>query len=93
MLEPCVGPACGDLAEVDEHDRVSLVQLAHRAVDGVVVQQGPAEEPPGARRLHEPLPGALDADGVAHAVLSIASGQEHPEATSLVVTGEGIDAI
>ena len=39
------------------------------------------------------FPAPLDADGVAHAVLSIASGQEHPEATSLVVTGEGIEAI
>ena len=39
------------------------------------------------------FPAPLDADGVAHAVLSIASGQEHPDETSLVVTGEGIEAI
>ena len=37
LLEPCVGIARSDLAEVDEHDRVSLVQFAHRAVDGVAV--------------------------------------------------------
>lgn len=39
------------------------------------------------------FPAPLDADGVAHAILSIASGQQHPEATALVVTGEGIEAI
>jgi len=47
FLEPRVPLACGDLAEVDEEDRVSLVQLAHRAVDGVVVECGPAQQSPG----------------------------------------------
>jgi NAD(P)-dependent dehydrogenase (short-subunit alcohol dehydrogenase family) len=38
-----------------------------------------------------PLP--LDPDGVARAILAIASGEEHPEATVLGVTGEGLKAV
>jgi NAD(P)-dependent dehydrogenase (short-subunit alcohol dehydrogenase family) len=40
---------------------------------------------------HWPAP--LDAAGVARAILSIAVGEEHPEATQLGVTGEGLEAI
>ncbi len=39
------------------------------------------------------FPVPLDADGVARAILSIASGEEHPEATLLTVTGKGLEAI
>jgi hypothetical protein len=35
---------------------VSLVQLADRAVDGVVVECGPAQEPPGAAKAGDPDP-------------------------------------
>jgi hypothetical protein len=33
---------------------VSLVQLARRAVDGVVVERGPAQEPPGSAEAGDP---------------------------------------
>jgi hypothetical protein len=52
--EPRVRFACADLAEVDEKDRLSLVQLAHGAVDGVAVQCGPAQEPPGTAKAADP---------------------------------------
>lgn len=39
------------------------------------------------------FPVALDAAGVARAILSIASGEEHPEATVLTVTAKGLEAI
>jgi hypothetical protein len=54
LLEPRVDLVCGDLGEVDEQDRVSLVQLSHRAVDGVVVECGPAQEPPGSAKAGDP---------------------------------------
>jgi NAD(P)-dependent dehydrogenase (short-subunit alcohol dehydrogenase family) len=38
-----------------------------------------------------PVP--LDPDGVARAILSVASGAEHPEATRLGVTGNGLQVI
>jgi NAD(P)-dependent dehydrogenase (short-subunit alcohol dehydrogenase family) len=38
-----------------------------------------------------PVP--LDPDGVARAILSVASGEEHPDATVLGVTGEGLEAV
>jgi NAD(P)-dependent dehydrogenase (short-subunit alcohol dehydrogenase family) len=41
------------------------------------------------RRFSEPL----DAAGVARAILSIAAGEEHPEATVLGLTAEGLEAI
>jgi hypothetical protein len=44
LLEPCIGLARGNLAEVDEHDRVPLVRLVHGAVDGDVIKCGPAED-------------------------------------------------
>jgi hypothetical protein len=39
------------------------------------------------------FPAPLDPAGVARAVLSIAAGEEHPEATLLAVTGNGLEAI
>jgi NAD(P)-dependent dehydrogenase (short-subunit alcohol dehydrogenase family) len=39
------------------------------------------------------FPVALDPAGVARAILSIASGEEHPEATVLTVTADGLQAI
>ena len=39
------------------------------------------------------FPAPLDAAGVARAILSIASGEEHPEATLLTVTSEGVTAV
>jgi NAD(P)-dependent dehydrogenase (short-subunit alcohol dehydrogenase family) len=39
------------------------------------------------------FPVPLDADGVASAILSIASGEEHREATVLGLTAEGLEAI
>jgi hypothetical protein len=66
VLEPRVRFACADLAEVDEEDRLSLVQLAHGAVDGVVVGCGPAQEPPGAAKAGDP-----PAFGVALATVSV----------------------
>jgi NAD(P)-dependent dehydrogenase (short-subunit alcohol dehydrogenase family) len=39
------------------------------------------------------FPVALDAGGVARAILSVASGEEHPEATVLTVTAKGLEAI
>jgi NADP-dependent 3-hydroxy acid dehydrogenase YdfG len=38
-----------------------------------------------------PVP--LDPDGVARAILSVVSGEEHREATELGVTGEGLEAV
>ena len=38
-----------------------------------------------------PVP--LDAAGVARAILSIATGEEHAQATRLIVTGEGLEAL
>jgi hypothetical protein len=38
-----------------------------------------------------PVP--LDTDGVARAILAIASGTEHAEATVLAVTGEGLKVV
>jgi NAD(P)-dependent dehydrogenase (short-subunit alcohol dehydrogenase family) len=38
-------------------------------------------------------PAPLDADGVARAILSIASGEEHRGATLLVLTGTGLETI
>jgi NAD(P)-dependent dehydrogenase (short-subunit alcohol dehydrogenase family) len=39
------------------------------------------------------FPKPLDADGVARAILAIASGEEHPEATLLTLTANGLEAI
>jgi hypothetical protein len=39
------------------------------------------------------FPMALDADGVARAILSIAAGEEHREATALALTANGLQAI
>jgi NAD(P)-dependent dehydrogenase (short-subunit alcohol dehydrogenase family) len=39
------------------------------------------------------FPKPLDPTGVARAILSIASGEEHPEATVLTVTAKGLEAI
>jgi NAD(P)-dependent dehydrogenase (short-subunit alcohol dehydrogenase family) len=39
------------------------------------------------------FPSPLDAAGVARAILSIATGEEHPEATVLTVTAKGLEAI
>ena len=39
------------------------------------------------------FPNPLDADGVARAILAIASGEEHPEATLLTLTANGLEAI
>jgi NAD(P)-dependent dehydrogenase (short-subunit alcohol dehydrogenase family) len=39
------------------------------------------------------FPAPLDPAGVARAILSIAAGEEHPEATLLAVTGNGLEAI
>jgi hypothetical protein len=81
FLEPRVDLVCGDLAEVDEEDRVSLVQLAHGAVDGVVVECGAAQEPPGSAEAGGP--GAFgvalvgddhDAVGVRERALSLLVG-------------------
>jgi NAD(P)-dependent dehydrogenase (short-subunit alcohol dehydrogenase family) len=38
-------------------------------------------------------PGPLDPAGVARAILAVASGGEHPDATLLIVTGEGVSRI
>jgi NAD(P)-dependent dehydrogenase (short-subunit alcohol dehydrogenase family) len=39
------------------------------------------------------FPVPLDAAGVARAILAIAAGEEHPEATRLALTGQGLEAI
>ena len=38
-------------------------------------------------------PAPLDPDGVARAILAVASGEEHPEATQFGVTGKGVEVI
>jgi len=38
-------------------------------------------------------PQPLDSDGVARAIVSIASGEEHPDATALGVSGAGVEPI
>jgi NAD(P)-dependent dehydrogenase (short-subunit alcohol dehydrogenase family) len=43
--------------------------------------------------MTESYPVPLDPAGVAHAILSIASGEEHREATALSVTAEGLEVI
>jgi hypothetical protein len=43
--------------------------------------------------MNRRFPVPLDAAGVARAILSIASGEEHRETTLLSVTGNGVDAI
>jgi NAD(P)-dependent dehydrogenase (short-subunit alcohol dehydrogenase family) len=43
--------------------------------------------------MNRRFPSPLDPTGVAHAILSIASGAEHPDATVLTVTAEGLEAI
>jgi hypothetical protein len=81
FLEPRVGFACADLAEVDEEDRASLVQLVHRAVDGVVVDCGAAQEPPGSAKAGDPRAFGVafvgddeDAVGVGERALSLLVG-------------------
>ena len=39
------------------------------------------------------FPVSLDADGVARAILAIARGEEHPEATLLSLTGAGLAVV
>jgi NAD(P)-dependent dehydrogenase (short-subunit alcohol dehydrogenase family) len=43
--------------------------------------------------MKESYPVPLDPAGVAHAILSIASGEEHREATALSVTADGLEVI
>jgi hypothetical protein len=81
FLEPRVDLARGDLAEVDEKDRVSLVQLAHHAVDGVVVESGSSQEPPGSAKAGDPRAFGValvgddhDAVGVGERALSLLVG-------------------
>jgi NAD(P)-dependent dehydrogenase (short-subunit alcohol dehydrogenase family) len=51
-----------------------------------------AGEPTGSyMKRRYPVP--LDADGVATAILSIATGEEHRDATLLAVTGSGLEAV
>jgi hypothetical protein len=77
VLEPRVRFACGDIAELDEEDRVSLAQFADGPVDGIV-GCGRAQELPGAAKAGGPraLGAAVVADdqdavGVREGALSL----------------------
>jgi hypothetical protein len=48
---------------------------------------------PASETYIESWPVPLDPDGVARAILSIATGEEHREATVLGVTGKGLEVI
>ena len=52
-----------------------------------------AEAGQSAEERMNSFPAPLDAAGVARAILAIASGDEHPDATVLAVTGAGLEAI
>jgi hypothetical protein len=43
--------------------------------------------------MNRRFPKPLDPTGVARAIVSTASGEAHPDATALVVTDKGIEAI
>ena len=52
-----------------------------------------AEQDLSGEAYMERFPVPLDAAGVARAILSIASGEEHRDATLLAVTGAGVEAV
>jgi NADP-dependent 3-hydroxy acid dehydrogenase YdfG len=64
-------------------------EIGEAAAAAYGAESGESVEEYMTRRFQVPL----DAAGVARAILAIASGEEHPEATRLVLTGEGLEAI
>ena len=64
-------------------------QIGEAAAAAYGAEVGESAEAYMKRRF--PVP--LDAEGVAHAILAIASGEEHREATLLGVTSQGLEAI
>ena len=77
---------------------IRFVALAPRQLlEGTVIGEAAAaaygaEAGQSAEEYMKRFPAPLDAAGVARAILSIAAGEEHREATLLVVTGQGLEA-
>ena len=77
---------------------IRFVALAPRQLlEGTVIGEAAAaaygaEAGQSAEDYMKRFPVPLDAAGVARAILSIAAGEEHREATLLVVTGQGLEA-
>jgi hypothetical protein len=46
LLEVRPGLTRGDFRDIDQHDRVPDMELLYRAVDGLVIERGPAEKLP-----------------------------------------------
>ena len=90
FLEPRVRFAGGDLAEVEEEDRVCLVQLADCAVDGVVFECGPLQESPGSAEAGDPGVFGVTVVGDDHDAVGVRDG-----ALSLLVgiAGEAAGAL
>ena len=77
---------------------IRFVALAPRQLlEGTVIGEAAAaaygaEAGQSAEDYMKRFPVPLDAAGVARAILSIAAGEEHRDATLLVVTGQGLEA-
>ena len=77
---------------------IRFVALAPRQfLEGTVIGEAAAaaygaEAGQSAEDYMKRFPVPLDAAGVARAILSIAAGEEHREATLLVLTGQGLEA-
>ena len=77
---------------------IRFVALAPRQLlEGTVIGEAAAaaygaEAGQSAEDYMKRFPVPLDAAGVARAILSIAAGEEHREATMLVLTGQGLEA-
>jgi NAD(P)-dependent dehydrogenase (short-subunit alcohol dehydrogenase family) len=67
--------------------------LAGTAIGEAAAAAYGAEAGRSAQDVMKRFPAPLDATGVATAILSIASGEEHRDTTLLSLTGEGLDVI
>ena len=75
---------------------IRFVALAPRQLpEGTVIGEAAAAaycaEGQSAEDYMQRFPAPLDAAGVVRAILSIAAGEEHREATLLVLTGQGLE--
>jgi hypothetical protein len=80
----------GDLRGVDQHDRVTDMELSYGAVDGVVVERGPAQEPPGSAEAGDPRAFGVSVVGGDHDAVSVG---ERALALAIGVAGEAAGAL
>lgn len=90
VFESPVSLARGDLADLGEHDRVTLVELVHRAIDRFIGERGPAQESPGPAETGGSGPFAVVHEADDHYAVGIG---ERALALPVRIAGEGAGAL